>query len=155
MALPTFGQLSMNDINRELNRTTTAQISLDGAESGTYGSINTQSSNRPNNARPAAISEWYGYDHDAGPSRTRILAGYNQFSGQFACSFGTTRTVYGNGSSLQNSTRIYRNSSGILLASVGFYVDVRNNSIARYWNGNRFSASEFCRVGGGGGGIIR
>lgn len=70
MALPTSGQLSMNDINRELNRTGTAFISLDNAESGTYGSINTNSSSRPNNARPAAISEWYGYNHDAAPPLT-------------------------------------------------------------------------------------
>jgi len=70
MALPNSGQLSMNDIRRELNQFTTTNFSLDGAESGTYGSINTQSSSRPNNSRPAAISEWYGYNHDAGPSLT-------------------------------------------------------------------------------------
>lgn len=148
MALPTIGQLSMNDIRGELNRSTTTNFSLDGAESGTYGSINTQSSSRPNNARPAAISEWYGYNHDASPL-TRIFAGYNQFNGQFACNFGSSRTVYGNGSGLSNSTRIYAEPSGTLLASVGYYVEFRSSSIARYWNGNNFTASQFCRVGGG------
>lgn len=155
MALPNSGQLSMNDINRELNRTGTAYISLDGAESGTYGSINTQSSSRPNNSRPAAISEWYGYDHDAGPSLNPIFTGYDQYSSNSACAFADTRTVWGNGTTLSNSGRIYRNSSGTLNAIRGWYVEFRRDAIARYWNGSRFSNSQFCRVGGGGGGITR
>lgn len=154
MALPTIGQLSMNDIRGELNRSTTTNFSLDGAESGTYGSINTQSSSRPNNARPAAISEWRGYDHDAGPSLTRYFVGYDRFNGQNACNFANSRTVYGDGNTLQTATRIYQDSTGTLNAIVGWYNEafefVGTGSIARFWNGFSFSSSQFCRSGGSG-----
>lgn len=148
MALPNSGQLSMNDIRRELNRSTTTNFSLDGAESGTYGSINTQSSSRPNNSRPAAISEWYGYDHDAGPSLNPFFTGYDSFNANTACRLANSRTVWGNGTTLQNSGRIYRNSSGTLNAISGWYVEFFRSEFARYWNGFRFSNSQFCRVGG-------
>ena len=64
MALPTSGQIRMSQINGELGRSITSQISLDTAESGGYGTINASSPSRPNTNRPAAMSEWYGYDHD-------------------------------------------------------------------------------------------
>jgi len=72
MALPSSGTIRMSQINSELGRTASLSISLDSAESGGIGypSINTASPSRPNNSRPAAISEWYGYNHDAGPSLT-------------------------------------------------------------------------------------
>lgn len=121
MALPNSSQLSINDIRRELNRFSAA-TSLDNAESGIYGSINTNSSSRPNNSRPAAISEWYGYDHDAGPSLNSIFTGYDSFNANTVCRFANSRTVWGNGTTLQNSGRIYRNSSGTLNAISGWYV---------------------------------
>lgn len=64
MALPSTN-LGMGDINVEIDRSRTSQISLDSAESGDYVSINTNSEDRPNTGRPAAISEWIGYNHDA------------------------------------------------------------------------------------------
>jgi len=70
MALPSSGTIKMSQINTELGRSATATISLDNAESGVYGTINTNSSSRPNNNRPAAMSEWYSYDHDAAPPVT-------------------------------------------------------------------------------------
>ena len=68
MALPTSGQLSMRDINVELGRPATALIGLDEAENGAYVAINTNSAQRPSSANPASISEWYGYNHTAGPA---------------------------------------------------------------------------------------
>ena len=57
----------MSQINTELGRTSTATISLDDAESGVYGAINTGSTSYPLDARPASISEWYSYNHTAAP----------------------------------------------------------------------------------------
>lgn len=65
MALPSSGQISMSQINTELNRSSTAQISLDAAENGDYGAINQNSTSRPSASNPAAMSEWYGYNHSA------------------------------------------------------------------------------------------
>lgn len=65
MALPSSGQISMSQINGELGRELQAQISLDTAENGGYGAINVNSSSRPNSSNPAAMSEWYSYNHSA------------------------------------------------------------------------------------------
>lgn len=65
MPLPSSGQISMSQINTELGRSSTAQISLDAAENGAYGGINVNSASRPNSSNPAAMSEWYGYNHNA------------------------------------------------------------------------------------------
>lgn len=65
MALPTLGQLSMGDINVEINRSPDAHISLWDAEKGFYATINTNSTEKPNGSKPATIGEWRGYNHDA------------------------------------------------------------------------------------------
>ena len=70
MTLQASGQLSMSQINSELRRSSTSQISLDTAENGGYGAINQNSLSRPNPTNPAYISEWYGYNHTAQPSET-------------------------------------------------------------------------------------
>lgn len=57
------GQISFGDINEELGRSRTSQISLDAAENGAYGTINTLSPNKPSVTNPATLSEWYGYNH--------------------------------------------------------------------------------------------
>jgi hypothetical protein len=82
MALPPAGvQLAMSQINVELGRSSTAQISLDTAENGGYGAINVNSRNRPNGANPAAISEWYRYNHTALPPVTSQTIYWQHFRG--------------------------------------------------------------------------
>ena len=74
MTLVTSGQISMGDINEELGRSRTAQISLDTAENGGYGAINPNGTgNIPSATNPAQMSEWYGYDHNAAPAVTYTL----------------------------------------------------------------------------------
>ena len=66
MALQSSGQLiRMSQINTELGRSSTAAISLDTAENGGYGTINTCSPAYPLAANAASLSEWYGYNHTA------------------------------------------------------------------------------------------
>ena len=87
MAIPTSGQTGVSQhLNRELGRSINAQFSIDTAENGGYGAINTNSRSRPSSANPASFSEWYGYDHDAGGGTpvTRVNFGYdtrNNFQG--------------------------------------------------------------------------
>ena len=72
MTLPRTGQLGLGDINVELGRSRTAQISLDTAENGGYGTINLNSRSSPNATNPAAVSEWYGYNHNFTPTPTTV-----------------------------------------------------------------------------------
>ncbi len=65
MALQSSGAISMSQINTELGRSSTAQISLDTAENGGYAAINTCGSPRPSSSNPASMSEWYSYNHSA------------------------------------------------------------------------------------------
>lgn len=67
MTLPSSGQISFSDINTELGRDATVQISLADAETGLYAPINQNSPNRPNGIDPYAISEFYGYNNNALP----------------------------------------------------------------------------------------
>lgn len=85
MALQSSGPLKMSEINTELGRTSTAQISIDDAESGVYATINTASASYPNGARPAAVSEWYSYDHTASSSGFFTLINSGQSSSAAAC----------------------------------------------------------------------
>lgn len=65
MALPSSGQISMSQIRTELGIPSQSPFSLDTAENGSYVAINTNSSSRPNASNPAAMSEWYSYNHSA------------------------------------------------------------------------------------------
>ena len=67
MALPSSGEIKISDILSEAGLSTTlANASLGGLENQTLFTINTgnSSSNYPDGSAPAAISEWYSYDHN-------------------------------------------------------------------------------------------
>lgn len=81
------GQLSLGDIATEKGESL-ANISLATLSTN---NINTQSPYYPDGAQPHSVSEFYGYDHNAGPSGPILhyyeLAG--DFPGaEFACSDG-------------------------------------------------------------------
>lgn len=65
--LQSSGAISFGDINVELGRARTTQISIYLAEFGTYGEINGYSGSRPNGLQPSPLSEWYLYNHAALP----------------------------------------------------------------------------------------
>ena len=151
MALPTGGELGMNQINVELRRTGTAQISLDSAENGSYGAINTNSRSYPSSANPAAISEWYGYNHSAvGGVETFALPeiGFDVSNRDTACrnaAIGRTVQVWGDGPALQDCNNLYRNATGTAFAGVGWYAE-NFTQFERYWTGTRFSSKASCRI---------
>ena len=100
MALQSSGTIKMSEINTELGRTSTATISLDSAESGTYATINTASSSYPNNARPASMSEWYSYDHSSASGYEGTISERSNSNSNEACGgLEVETTVYKNGSS--------------------------------------------------------
>jgi len=83
MTLPSSGQLAMSQINVELDMSSTlANSSLHDASTGTspYPSINTASEYYPNGSMPYAISEFYGYNHDATAYSVDISMGLSDCS---------------------------------------------------------------------------
>jgi hypothetical protein len=151
MTLVASGELGMRSINAELGRSTSAEISLDTAENGGYGAINQNSRSRPSSANPAAISEWYSYNHFAGPpTPTTFLLPEVAFaadSNDSACRntiLGRYRTVYGNGPALQDSTLLYVNARGDSFATRGFYAEGFTQYWV-YWSGSAREDEGFCR----------
>jgi hypothetical protein len=73
--LQASGQISMGDINVELGRARTTQISLNSAESNGYGTL--IGTTKPDGVAPNKISEWYSYNHtptDVTPPSTVVLS---------------------------------------------------------------------------------
>ena len=99
MALQASGTIKMSEINTELGRTSSATISLDSAESGTYATINTASSSYPNNARPASMSEWYSYDHSAASGYSGNISERSNSDSNEACGLSVAVSIYKNGTS--------------------------------------------------------
>jgi len=95
MTLPSSGQISMGDINVELGRSRTTQISLDEAENGSIVIIRSGASPKPSATNPATISEWYGYQHTVVTAYTHLLD-LNSGSGSSSttCATGSFEGVY-------------------------------------------------------------
>jgi len=112
MTLQSSGQISMSQINTELGRSSTATISLDTAENGGYATINTNSSSRPSSGNPAAMSEWYSYNHNASPPCIFIGSYTDHGAIDDTCcySYGSFN-VYGNGNLTLNTTTLYTNNT--------------------------------------------
>lgn len=120
MALPQFGQVSASTINLELNRPSTAQLSIDSAENGVYGNINQNSNLRPSSSNPAAYSEWWGYNHGATGQLTSF---YNLTGNKNRCLAPDFDLRYHNGSgdlpSINNI--VFNTSVGNTFMDAGLY----------------------------------
>lgn len=142
MALPSTN-IGMGDINIEINRSRTSQISLWDAERGVYATINTNSSSRPNGSKPATMDEWRGYNHDASPPLS-ISPTSVRLSSNFS-SFTLTITTTGSWSYSDNQSWINTNTTS------GF----GNSSITITVQNNFGSTTRFGTVSISSGGITR
>ena len=156
MALPSSGQLSIRNINVEIGRLP-IQTSLDRLENGTYATINRNSPSYPNSSNPAAISEWYRYDHDAGGGGgtpvTRLNLGYSPnltFQGQVdACLGEDMALVYTQNADAWWTSTLYesRNGPSGRNAPRGSYSDQPSGGFTvGEWTGTGWSAVLLCVI---------
>jgi len=89
MVLPSSGQIALSQINVEFGRSSTATIGMQEAETGVYGAINQNSTNRPNGIAPHSMDEWYGYNHTAAAATGGIVTEYGNFVSHTFISSGT------------------------------------------------------------------
>lgn len=159
MTLPASGQLAMSQINIELRRVAESQISLDAAENGSYVAINQNSASRPNSSNPAAISEWYGYNHRAivvGPELIPLenvgwagTADATDRSLDTACRNSIFRPGRYWGTDERaiisaNDGQFWADAAGTTRPPAGFYAQESNE--AWYWDGTRSTRLEVCRI---------
>lgn len=126
MTLPAaFATISMGDINVELGRSRTANISLDAAENGSYATININSTSRPSSTNPATISEWYLYNHNATPpSYSFSFSTSSSTNPATACGYGYGQTLYSAASTINVSNFVYTNAE----------LTTPFNGLSRYWH---------------------
>jgi hypothetical protein len=65
MALPSSGTINVAEILTEGGVSPSETASLKGLAQGAYFDINTNSPSYPSSTPPFAMSDWYGYDHNA------------------------------------------------------------------------------------------
>lgn len=80
MALPSSGTITMNQIRTELGIPSQTNFRLDTAENGGYVAINQNSTSKPNPSNPAAMSEWYSYNHSAAGCNAPYISGTDRTS---------------------------------------------------------------------------
>lgn len=154
MALPATGEISARQINVELGRSTSAELSIDTAENGGYGAINQASPKRPNASNPASFSEWRGYDHNAGstPTYVPLQFGFSATSFDDACRFYPGRAIdvwgldpFDPSNWYQDGEELFQpGRGGYQYAPAGFY---SRDDFYRQWGGSGWIGDiQECRI---------
>ena len=157
MAIPSSGTIGVSQhLNRELGRGILSTFSIDTAENGGYGTINTNSFPRPSANNPASFSEWYGYDHSAGGGGgtpvTRINFGYNSRNsfqgGASACAGNDRALAWTSNSDSWWTVPLYGNAQQTRYASQGMYSDQPPDLGFTYawWTGSSWNNAALCVI---------
>lgn len=115
-----------------------------------FEGTNTNGVSYPDSAKPHAVSEWRGYDHDYGLSCSSLITvtlGRTLTLQDDPCS-AVQKTYYTNNSTWLSATQLYRNQGGgsCVPAVAGFYYEngTGSSTPVRYWNGSAFTGNYGC-----------
>lgn len=117
MALPSSGQISMDDIRVELGVPTQSPFSLNTARQGGYVTLNFFSPTQPPYSGQVALSDWYSYCQSCGYYTYSL--GYDTSLSSSACS-ASQATYYASASPLAIGVTIYTDIGGNA-GSSGYY----------------------------------
>jgi len=123
MALPSSGQISMDDIRVELGVPSQSPFGINEARLGTYVSINQFSPSKPPSSGQVSLSSWYSYCQNCGYNSGTFY--YSSVSAAAACAGSPNTTLYWSGT-LTTSTILYTDSLGTSEASQGFWSNGTN-----------------------------
>ena len=133
MAVPSSGLLRMSGLFSEFNEDDYTALNndgevilLSGGSSGSWGTVNTNSSSYPSTSNPDKMSEFYGYDHDATASGGTYASSAYASSPVFtrsACNYTGSQgnTYYHSGNSAVPAVNdiVYSNAAGTFGLSNG------------------------------------
>jgi len=122
MALPSSGQISMNDIRIELGVSSQSPFSLNTARQGGYVALNIFSPTQPPYSGQISLSDWYSYCQNC--NYNTITLGYSSVDVITACATTPSTTYYYSGS-LGLYTTLYTDVGGNQ-AAAGYYSDGTN-----------------------------
>ncbi len=120
------GQVKFSEINTELGRGSTAQISIHSAETGGYVALNPcgKSGGLPDGLNPNTVSEWHSYNHSVTSYTVynailQVCADPNCVDGGGGEVQVSTNTPMNNGDYVANGSSaavVYRFTSGAYIA---------------------------------------
>ena len=119
MALPSSGQISMNDIRAELGVSSQSPFSLNTARQGGYVALNQFSPTLPPYSGQVSLSDWYSYCQSCGYNT--ISLAYSSVDVVGACGSTSYSTYYYSGT-LGLGTTLYTDIYGSQ-AAAGYYSD--------------------------------
>ena len=97
MPTPDSGQISFNDLNAALGKSSSTTISLASASLGYYTSINVNSIDRPDGSAPYSMTEWYGYNENAIETTIFNISSTAAIDPSEACALVIDSVLYHNG----------------------------------------------------------
>jgi hypothetical protein len=123
MALPSSGQISMDDIRAELGVPSQSPFSMNTARQGGYVAINQFSPSIPPFSGQVSLSDWYNYCQNCGYNSGTFY--YSSVDAATACAGTPNQTLYWSGT-LGIGTALYTDSTGNTYASAGYWSDGTN-----------------------------
>lgn len=158
MAIQTSGEISINDIYRELtgnDMPNDSDITLEDLCLGNIEPLNPDSTNQPTTSAPFDIQSWYGYDHsESGDTALSMTVYYGKQGYVEACGESYSMTIYyeDRGLRIEDVGDLYdRNipiyvSDDLTNTQPALYFKSPGMSVVYYWDGGNWASTHRCNA---------